>query len=122
MTPVRLEPAALRSRVKHTTTEPLRSLPWLFDRLVCVFVFFFVFFCFFLLLFFCLFFWGGRWGWGFNKFVKKIADNKNLQYYLVCNVIRKVFDRLVSFFFFFFWFCCIFRGGGGGEGRGKSIC
>ena len=26
MTPVRLEPEALRSRVKHSTTEPLRSL------------------------------------------------------------------------------------------------
>ena len=26
MTQVRLEPAALRSRVKHSTTEPLRSL------------------------------------------------------------------------------------------------
>ena len=26
MTPMRLEPAALRSRVKHSTTEPLRSL------------------------------------------------------------------------------------------------
>ena len=26
MTPVRLEPRALRSRVKHSTTEPLRSL------------------------------------------------------------------------------------------------
>ena len=26
MTPVRLEPVALRSRVKHSTTEPLRSL------------------------------------------------------------------------------------------------
>ena len=26
MTPVRLEPTALRSRVKHSTTEPLRSL------------------------------------------------------------------------------------------------
>ena len=26
MTPVRFEPAALRSRVKHSTTEPLRSL------------------------------------------------------------------------------------------------
>ena len=25
MTPVRLEPASLRSRVKHSTTEPLRS-------------------------------------------------------------------------------------------------
>ena len=25
MTPVRLEPAALRSRVKHSTIEPLRS-------------------------------------------------------------------------------------------------
>ena len=25
MTPVRLEPSALRSRVKHSTTEPLRS-------------------------------------------------------------------------------------------------
>ena len=29
VTPARLEPAALRSRVKHSTTEPLRSL--LFD-------------------------------------------------------------------------------------------
>ena len=27
VTPVRLEPAAPRSRVKHSTTEPLRSLP-----------------------------------------------------------------------------------------------
>ena len=27
MTPVRLEPAALRYRVKHSTIEPLRSLP-----------------------------------------------------------------------------------------------
>ena len=26
MTPVRLEPTAPRSRVKHSTTEPLRSL------------------------------------------------------------------------------------------------
>ena len=26
MTPVRLEPTALRSRVKHSTTEPLRSI------------------------------------------------------------------------------------------------
>ena len=26
MTTVRLEPAAIRSRVKHSTTEPLRSL------------------------------------------------------------------------------------------------
>ena len=26
MTPVRLEPAALQSRVKHSTTKPLRSL------------------------------------------------------------------------------------------------
>ena len=26
MTPVRLEPVALQSRVKHSTTEPLRSL------------------------------------------------------------------------------------------------
>ena len=31
MTPVRLEPSALRSRVKHSTTEPLRS------QFVCVF-------------------------------------------------------------------------------------
>ena len=31
MTPVRLEPAALRSRVKHSTTEPLRSLPCVCD-------------------------------------------------------------------------------------------
>ena len=33
VTPLRLEPAALRSRVKHSTTEPLRSLnifPWQF--------------------------------------------------------------------------------------------
>ena len=29
MTPMRLEPAAPRSRVKHSTTEPLRSR-WLF--------------------------------------------------------------------------------------------
>ena len=28
MTPVRLEPAAPRSRVKHSSTEPLRSLLW----------------------------------------------------------------------------------------------
>ena len=28
MTPVRLEPEALRSRVKHSTTKPLRSLPY----------------------------------------------------------------------------------------------
>ena len=28
MTPVRLEPAALRSRVKHSTSEPLRSQIW----------------------------------------------------------------------------------------------
>ena len=31
MTPVRLEPAALRSRVKHSTTEPLRSLPYMYE-------------------------------------------------------------------------------------------
>ena len=31
MTPVRLEPAASRSRVKHLTTEPLRSLTFV-DR------------------------------------------------------------------------------------------
>ena len=30
MTPVRLAPAALRSRVKHSTTEPLRSLFFFF--------------------------------------------------------------------------------------------
>ena len=30
MTPVRLEPAAPRSRVKHSTTEPLCSLSYLF--------------------------------------------------------------------------------------------
>ena len=40
MTPVRLEPAALRSRVKHSTTEPLRS-PHLQSRiLTCISVFF----------------------------------------------------------------------------------
>ena len=32
MTPVRLEPAALRSRVKHSTTEPLRSI---MKQIVC---------------------------------------------------------------------------------------
>ena len=31
MTPVRLEPVALRSRVKHSTTEPLRSLRFVLD-------------------------------------------------------------------------------------------
>ena len=37
MTPVKLEPAALRSRVKHSTTEPLRSLYLLLNHwnLVC---------------------------------------------------------------------------------------
>ena len=30
MTPVRLEPAAPRSGVKHSTTEPLRSLDFVF--------------------------------------------------------------------------------------------
>ena len=34
MTPVRLEPAALRSRVKHSTTEPLRSLYIFYGDLV----------------------------------------------------------------------------------------
>ena len=29
VTPVRLEPAAPRSRIKHCTTEPLRSHPFL---------------------------------------------------------------------------------------------
>ena len=33
MTPVMLEPAAPRSRVKHSTTEPLRSLKFcLYDK------------------------------------------------------------------------------------------
>ena len=36
MTPVRLEPAAPLSRVKHSTTEPLRSLK--FYRLGCTYV------------------------------------------------------------------------------------
>ena len=36
MTPVRLEPAALRSRVKHSTTEPLRSLSLCVCLAVCV--------------------------------------------------------------------------------------
>ena len=39
MTPVRLEPATLRSRVKHSTTEPLRSHKYMhethFSRTVC---------------------------------------------------------------------------------------
>ena len=30
MMPVKLEPAAPRSRVKHSTTEPLRSQEWTF--------------------------------------------------------------------------------------------
>ena len=34
MTPVRLELAAIRSRVKHSTTEPLRSL--IFDLSLCL--------------------------------------------------------------------------------------
>ena len=34
MKPVRLEPAALRSRVKHYTTEPLRSPFFFSDRLL----------------------------------------------------------------------------------------
>ena len=32
VTPVRLESAASRSRVKHSTTEPLRSLNWSYDE------------------------------------------------------------------------------------------
>ena len=44
MTPLRLEPAAPRSRVKHSTTEPLRSR---YVSVVCLL------FCFFL---FCFFF------------------------------------------------------------------
>ena len=35
MTPVRLEPATLRSRVKHSTTEPLRSLASLKSESTC---------------------------------------------------------------------------------------
>ena len=34
MTPVRLEPAALRSRVEHSTIDPLRSLYTLYATLV----------------------------------------------------------------------------------------
>ena len=34
MTPVRLEPAAPRPRVKHSTTEPLRSLSLAVDIVV----------------------------------------------------------------------------------------
>ena len=34
MTPVRLEPAASRSRVKHSTTEPLRSLSLALETLI----------------------------------------------------------------------------------------
>ena len=33
MTPVRLEPVAPRSRVKHSTTEPLRSLNFNVDKI-----------------------------------------------------------------------------------------
>ena len=38
MTPVRLEPAALRSGVKHSTTEPLRSLTsdYMTSRLIAI--------------------------------------------------------------------------------------
>ena len=36
MTPVRLEPAALRSRVKHSTTEPLRSLHFKVNKYNCI--------------------------------------------------------------------------------------
>ena len=35
MTPMRLEPAALRSQVKHSTTEPLRSLLACWCTLLC---------------------------------------------------------------------------------------
>ena len=43
MTPVRLEPAAFRSRVKHSTTEPLSSglsilLPGIWDTVFNIFV------------------------------------------------------------------------------------
>ena len=38
MTPVRLEPAVSRSRVKHSTTEPLCSLELSLDMLLFVFV------------------------------------------------------------------------------------
>ena len=38
MTPVRLEPAALRSRVKHSTTEPLRSSFLAFNHSDVVFI------------------------------------------------------------------------------------
>ena len=37
MTPVRLEPAALWSRVKHSTTEPLRSLRMVVKMFQCIF-------------------------------------------------------------------------------------
>ena len=36
MTPVRLKPAALRSRVKHSTTEPLPSLDILVKNELCI--------------------------------------------------------------------------------------
>ena len=32
LTPVRLEPSAPQSRVKHSTTEPLRSCQWESDK------------------------------------------------------------------------------------------
>ena len=35
VTPVRLEPTALRSRVKHSTTEPLRSLVCVCKGRIC---------------------------------------------------------------------------------------
>ena len=38
MTPVRLEPATLRSRVKHSTTEPLRSLITKMLRILVLFI------------------------------------------------------------------------------------
>ena len=45
MTPVRLEPAALRSRVKHSTTEPLVVVVVVVVVAVAVAVVVVVFFC-----------------------------------------------------------------------------
>ena len=42
VTPVRLEPAALQSQVKHSTTEPLRSLSFYFFKKMAIIYKYFV--------------------------------------------------------------------------------
>ena len=94
MTPVRLEPAALRSRVKHSTTEPLRSLVVLF----------------------VVFFGGG--GWNTTQ-----RDVNAIHRTSECYSWQRKFDRrwfvcfvcfvfLFVFFWFLFYFYYFFGGGG----------